>query len=80
MLEEFFVELVFKQNLILDISVNNLFQSKTSTLWRFGDDLQYMANERVVTERAKSDRMNIAKGGRELRKEEREWNERNIIN
>jgi len=38
-----------------------------------------MANERVVTESTSRERMNMAKGGLEHRKEDRELNERNMV-
>ena len=64
---------VFRQYLMSDISVKSLFQSRTSTLWSLGDERQYSARERVVTESASRENINIARGGLEYRKDDKEW-------
>jgi len=62
----------FKQNFKSDISVKSVFQSRTSTLCKFVELRQYRANDRVVTESANKDMINMAKGGLEQRKDDRD--------
>jgi len=69
----------FKQNLKSDISVKSLFQSRTSTLCRLVEDRQYRANDNVVTESANKEIINMAKGGLEQRKDDKDVYDKIIL-